>query len=753
MPRSLPPSRRARRFRPAPSPELLESRRLPAAITVAPAVVDEPSSTGAALFTANLATPAATPITVTYATLNGTAKAGRDYIATRSSVTIPAGATSATFAVPVLTSDVSGPNQRFFVALRAGAGNTVNRLAVGTIVHTLPAPTVSVSDVVVTEGTGRRLTRAEAVVTLSNPSTLPVGVYYQTEAVTAAGTGRSRDYISVRNALRIKPGVTTAVIPLAIVADASPEGDEVFNVALTRGVNASVASADPAGLFSRVVIRDDDTPGLVRPVLSVSSPTVTAGGAATFNVTLSKASAYPISVRYFTEAGTATSAAFTPVDNILTIPAGQTAATITVPTTADASLTGSEQFRLGLSAPANADLAASSVAATINPSGSFPGVTVAGAKTTAGTSGTSTLTFTVSLTAASTKTVTLDYSTLDGSARAGTDYTAASGTLTFAPGVTSKTVEVTVAGETTTTVTKTLSLLISNATNALITSNTGIGAITYASASPTVKVASAKVSAGSTGTSTLTFTVTLSAASAKTVTLDYATANGTAIAGTDYTAASGTLTFAPGVTSKTVKVTVAGETTSSASKTLTLKITGATNAANATASAVGTINYSSAGTTVDLSNNLSNASGGTEAATGTTYLAASFGTGTSTYTLDSVTLALAEAVAGTAKVEIFTNGGLEPGTLVGTLTSPSTYSASLASTTFTASGIILSASTTYWIVLVASSGTFDWSWTATETGTGTGFQDTWAESADSGSTWFAYDSSPTQFSVSATATA
>ncbi len=60
------------------------------------------------------------------------------------------------------------------------------------------------------------------------------------------------------------------------------------------------------------------------------------------------------------------------------------------------------------------------------------------------------------------------------------------------------------------------------------------------------------------GTATANFTVTLSAPAANPVKVDYATANGSAIAGQDYDAASGTLTFAPGVTSQTIPVTVIG---------------------------------------------------------------------------------------------------------------------------------------------------------------------------------------------------
>ncbi|AWM39736.1 Extracellular serine protease precursor [Gemmata obscuriglobus] len=87
---------------------------------------------------------------------------------------------------------------------------------------------------------------------------------------------------------------------------------------------------------------------------------------------------------------------------------------------------------------------------------------------------------------------------------------------------------------------------------------------------PVLSVTGASVAEGNSGTTALTFTVTLSAPSLQTVTVAYATADGTATAGTDYTAASGTLTFAPGETTKTVTVLVTGDTAAEADETFRL---------------------------------------------------------------------------------------------------------------------------------------------------------------------------------------
>jgi chitinase len=232
-----------------------------------------------------------------------------------------------------------------------------------------------------------------------------------------------------------------------------------------------------------------------------------------------------------------------------------------------------------------------SIPTTTPPPPVTPGISIMGSSAVVGTTGSSTLTFTVTLSAASTSPVTVDYATMDDTAIATTDYTPATGVLTFAPGTTSQTVDVTVLGETTTATEKMFTLNLTDPSNATITTTNATGVIMYSTATPSIGVADASTSVGTTGTATLAFTVSLSGVSPDPVTVDYATMDGTALAGTDYTAATGTLNFSPGTTSVTVDVTVTGETSTVPSKTFTLNLTGGTNTTNATASAIGTINY------------------------------------------------------------------------------------------------------------------------------------------------------------------
>src|SRR5262249_32568188 len=75
-----------------------------------------------------------------------------------------------------------------------------------------------------------------------------------------------------------------------------------------------------------------------------------------------------------------------------------------------------------------------------------------------------------------------------------------------------------------------------------------------------------------------TFTVQLDAASTSQVSVNYATADGTALAGTDYVQTSGTLVFAPGVTSQTISVPIITVANAGPTKTFTMNLSGAVNA-------------------------------------------------------------------------------------------------------------------------------------------------------------------------------
>ena len=220
-----------------------------------------------------------------------------------------------------------------------------------------------------------------------------------------------------------------------------------------------------------------------------------------------------------------------------------------------------ETLLVNLSVPTNATILDGQGTGTITNDDAAPTLSINDVAVAEGNAGTTTLGFTVTLSAVSGQTVTVGYATANGTATmADGDYLAASGTLTFAPGVTTQPVSVTVNGDVKAEPNETLLVNLTVPTNATILDDQGTGTITNDDGVPTLSINDVAVAEGNAGTTTLGFTVSLSAVSGQTVTVDYATANGTATtADGDYLAASGTLTFAPGVTTRPVNVTVNGD--------------------------------------------------------------------------------------------------------------------------------------------------------------------------------------------------
>ena len=233
-----------------------------------------------------------------------------------------------------------------------------------------------------------------------------------------------------------------------MTGDEAVEPDETVVVALGKADGATVANGTGTG-----TITDDDAV----PTLSIDSPSVGEGddGAAslTFTVTLSPASTKEVAVEYAEGAGgTATSGAdYAAVTaGTLTFAAGDTTKTITVSVTGDTASESDETVVVTRLKPENATLATAAGTGTITDDDTAPTVSIDSPSVSEGDTGSSTLEFTVSLTAASGKEVTVAYAEgSNGTAASGTDYTALpAGALTFTAGDTTKTITVSVIGDT-----------------------------------------------------------------------------------------------------------------------------------------------------------------------------------------------------------------------------------------------------------------------------------------------------------------
>ena len=271
---------------------------------------------------------------------------------------------------------------------------------------------------------------------------------------------------------------------------------------------------------------------------------------------------------------------------------GPISQTFNVSVTGDTLDEADETVVVTLSNPRRATISRATGTGTITDDDAAPSLSINSPSVAEGDSGSTKLTFTVSLSAASGHQVTVDHQDLGtGTATSGTDYAAITGgSLTFAAGMTSRTVSVSVTGDTIDEADETLVVTLSNATNATISTATGTGTITDDDG-PSLSIDSPSVAEGDSGSKNLTFTATLSAASTDVVTVDYADAGtGTATSGTDYTAlAGGTLTFAAGTTSQTFNVSVTGDTTDEADETILVTLSNASGATISTATGTGTI--------------------------------------------------------------------------------------------------------------------------------------------------------------------
>jgi hypothetical protein len=220
-----------------------------------------------------------------------------------------------------------------------------------------------------------------------------------------------------------------------------------------------------------------------------------------------------------------------------------------------------------------------------------PKISVSDVSLTEGNSGNKNFVFTVSLDHATNVPVTVHFKTVDGSAKSTSDYTARNNTLTIPAGSTSGTVTVQVHGDTTVEATENFFLKLDSPTNATIADNSGTGTIINddSTSLPKLSISGFGAAEGNSGSKTFTFKVTLNQISGNTVTVKYATSNGTASSGSDYASKSGTVTFNPGETVKTVSVTVFGDHLHEADETFFVKLSNAVNATISVGTGKGTI--------------------------------------------------------------------------------------------------------------------------------------------------------------------
>ncbi|BAU12161.1 hypothetical protein LEP3755_26900 [Leptolyngbya sp. NIES-3755] len=407
------------------------------------------------------------------------------------------------------------------------------------------------------------------------PFTAPVTVRYATQT----GTAGTDDFTETFGEVTFGMGEDTKTVVVRVKGDTQFEADETFSFVLSDpSANARIANGQGTAIAT---ITNDDT-----------VPTVTISGATSINegdtgsqdyvftVSLSEVSSTEVEVDYVIRDLTSTievDYAATPTRKVTFAP-GQTTQTIVVSVKGDRLFEVDEQFQIELSNPTGAILRDDQklVTGTIVDNDTAPTLTIEAASEQS--ENTTPYTFTVRLSEASGRPVTVDYETIAGTALTGEDFTATTGTLTFAPGETSQTIQIAIADNAIRESNESFSVRLTNPIDATITTESAIATIVDNDAIPTVSITNVSQAEGNSGSTVFQFEVTLSNASDQEIVLNYSTKDGTAtIADNDYERVeSGIVRFAPGTTSQIVTVNVKGDTKREREETFSVELSTAT---------------------------------------------------------------------------------------------------------------------------------------------------------------------------------
>ena len=557
-----------------------------ATIATGPTAAEGNSGSTPLTFTVNLSAAAGSAVTVDWATANGTATtADLDYTAASGTLTIPAGSTSGTFNVTVAGDTKYEASETFTVTLSNPVNATLGATtsATGTITNDDAAPTVAIAAVAQAEGNSGTSTYTFTA-TLSAASGLAASANYATANGTA--TTADGDYTAASGAITFPAGTTTQTIAVTVAGDAKYEADETFAVNLSSLSGIASVTTQGAG-----TITNDDA----APTVALNDVTIVEGNtgttAFTFTASLSAASGVAATADFVAGDGTATLADgdFAAATGTVTFPAGTTSQNVTVTVNGDAKYEADETFAVTLSNLSGISSVTAQGTGTVTNDDTAPTVAVDAVTQAEGNSGTTSFTFTATLSAASGLAATADFATADGTATvAGSDYAAALGTVTFPAGTTTQTIPVLVYGDEVNELDETFAVNLANLTGITSVTTQGLGTIVNDEAAPVISIANTSANEGDAGTTPFAFTISLSSAAATDVNVDVATADGTATA-SDYTTRTATLTIPAGATSVADTVLVSGDLCGEANETFTMTLSNPVNATLGDASATATI--------------------------------------------------------------------------------------------------------------------------------------------------------------------
>ena len=311
------------------------------------------------------------------------------------------------------------------------------------VAYFTPPASLSIDDVSVTEGDDG-VSQARFTVTLQGPQGHDVTVRFRTEAGDPPdGATAGLDYVTNEGTLTFGPEMTTQTIVVDVIGDRLVEPDELFTVRLSdASPNATIERAAGTG----TILNDD-----ALPVITIEDTSVGEGDKfARVKVKLPAPATQRITVRFTTADGTATDgvgerhADYVAATGTIVFNPGDVRKTIEICLQRDRRDEPSETFFVDLTDATNATIEDGRAIVTIRDDDRRPRIRIRNADADEPARGTALMTFRVTLSAPSGRPVTVDFRTADLTADAGRDYVARTGTLTFEPGETEKTIRITI---------------------------------------------------------------------------------------------------------------------------------------------------------------------------------------------------------------------------------------------------------------------------------------------------------------------
>jgi hypothetical protein len=510
---------------------------------------------------------------VNYFTSNNTAQAGSDYSAQSGTVTFPssttdpAGSAQQTITIPIINDSVLENSETFNVTLTSPSSNA-----------TLGNPSTATVTIVDDDGGGNTVQfnpTAYSVKEMPGNSTVTLSViatrFGDPNATISASYATSNgsatagfDYVATSGTLIFGPGETQKFVSVTVLDDNLIENAENFFVTLTGATNASIT-----GSQATVTIADDDSPNATIGFSASSYDVDEGAGFVTLTVSRSGGLGFAATVHYETSDETAKAGInYVATSGNLTFAPGETSKNINISIIDEGKADPTLTFAVTLSDQNGTSFVGGQSTATVNILDNDANTFRFSPDKYTVTEGAGFVTLTVEVVRSGdpAQVISVDFVTVDGSAKAGSKYTRTEGRLTFGANVTSQNIAVPIIDEPYIEGTTTFNVVLSNPLPATAKDGNPASRLGSPSAA-TVTIldndartfqfaASNFTVANSSGAANVTVTFSRATDPSGTYTVDFSTADGSAIAGRDYTTTSGTLIFGPGETSKSIQIPI-----------------------------------------------------------------------------------------------------------------------------------------------------------------------------------------------------